>query len=143
MAVGDQNVRHGLAFQRLLQGFEMFSIFRAGINDRNFTLPDDVDPCTDIGERAGIVRNHAADQWRHLLHDAIFKLDVANVGNCHDCLVSCSDSGRPERSALLRCKGNGKGLRHAAGRPELGTQFECHGRAHVRLVCIDDIDSSG
>lgn len=143
MTMSDQNVGDRLPLQRPLQGFEMLSIFRAGINDSHFAMTDDVDAGANIGERPGIVRDYAANERGNLLYDAVFELDFANVGNSHIILVSCSDPGLPERSALLRSKGDGKGLRHATCGPQLGAELQRHGRAHIRLVCIDDVDSSG
>ena len=76
MAVGDEDMRHGLTLEGLLERLEMFGQLRARVKHSHVSMSDDVDASPDIGERAGIVRNDTANERGDLLHLAIFKINL-------------------------------------------------------------------
>jgi hypothetical protein len=66
--VGDEDVRNSLALRGLQQRVEMNGIVRAGIDDGNFAVPDDLAARSGEGERAAIPGDDSAHQWAYLHH---------------------------------------------------------------------------
>lgn len=61
MRVRGEDVRDPLAFDRFLQRIEMRIDHGTRINHRNFTIADDVDARSQIGEGPRILRDHPSD----------------------------------------------------------------------------------
>ena len=82
MGVGDQTMRHPLAFNRREQGIEMRIIIGTGVNDGDVALADNVGTAARVSERAGIVGDHPPQAGREHIGHAVREVDVFNEGNC-------------------------------------------------------------
>ena len=117
MAVRHQNMGDRLALEDVFQAVEMLCHIRAGIDYGDIAMADNVDAGPDIGERAGIVCDHTADERRDLLDHAIFEINLFYVGYAHKWLfLSLFFCRRRSTRIFLRCEGRVKGAGHPAGR---------------------------
>ena len=78
MRMRREHVRYPLARDRLLQRFEMRIDHRPRIDHRHFTIANNVDARSQIGERPRILGNHPSDARRYARDFAILELQVAN-----------------------------------------------------------------
>src|SRR5215210_1628755 len=74
MRMSDENMRHRLAAHRVQQRRDMGIILRAGIDNGDAALPDDVAHRAFEGERTGIVAENPPHPGYHLLDVAGRKL---------------------------------------------------------------------
>ena len=77
MRVGDEDVAHRFAPQRIEQGGQMRIVVRSRIDHRQASLADDECRCALEGEGTGIIGQHAADQRRHGGHFAGCRVEIA------------------------------------------------------------------
>ena len=106
MRVGDEDVRHGLAAHRIEQRRNMRFVERAGIDDRDLAMAEDVGDRALVGERPRIVAQDAAHAGHHLLDlarrqiEALVERDVvAHQVPCINTLsVLSRESGNQDRA---------------------------------------------
>ncbi len=77
MGMGDENMRHGLAAHGIEQRPGMRFIIRAGIDDRDLALADDVADRSGEGERARIVAENAPHAGAGFIDDTRLEREVA------------------------------------------------------------------
>src|SRR5271163_949970 len=77
MSVGDQDMGHLLAGKSSQQCRDVVFEIRAGIDNRDFAVADNIGPGAAEGERARITRDDAANARRHPLEPAVFERKFA------------------------------------------------------------------
>ena len=81
VGVGDENVRHRLVAHGVEQRGDMRRIVRTRIDDGDLAAADDVAHRPLEGERAGIVRHHAAHARHRLVHGVGGEIEALVEGN--------------------------------------------------------------
>ena len=81
MGVGDEDVRHLLVGEPREERGDVLFELGAGIDDRDLALADDIGAGALEGERAGVLRDDAADSRRHRFEPAVFEGDLVAKGN--------------------------------------------------------------
>ncbi|MGX1109388.1 hypothetical protein AB7M47_007771 [Bradyrhizobium elkanii] len=100
--MGDQDMRHGLALDRIEHRLGMRLVVGTGIDDRDLALADDVADRAGEGERARIVAedtaNAGADLFDHagLQREIAVERDVVVVG--HGDFLCIVIPGQPDRA---------------------------------------------